>query len=1580
MRRIVVLVLSLAFAGVLPAQQKRVYIANDDHTDYMWTTGESGYRQAFLEMLDYYLNLADSTAGKAADYRSRFNTDGSFWVRTYEQNRTAAKFARLINRIKDGSISVPLTLLNLCYGAMPAEAVLRSMYYAGRLERQYGLSLKLALCQENQTLPFGLGTLFAGAGASYFWKGICSCATKVYDASERPHDMYWWTGLDGSRLLTKWNSMIRHDYYDIGGYAEARKLPDVIDFVLSDATFKAHHPYHIIGLFGYGGDDLKTFTDLFVRTAQAESTAGVRVIVSNTVDFFQDFAATYGSTLPSQSLSFGNEWDILSASMSELSARVKRAAEKLRAAEALAAYVNLRDPSFMQSRKTAAESAWIDLGMYYDHDWTADGSAITRHERAAWQRERAAGIESYVSNLLTDAKTALGGMIYNEATNPRYFVFNPLGWARTDAADLPHGGTGAVHVLDVSTGLEVPSQRVTVDGTAFLRVWAEDIPPLGYKTFEVVSGAGASFGGGPAADADAGSLENAFYRLLVGTNGAIVSLIDKLRGNREMVKASGGRFLNDLGSGSGTIAIENAGPVSATLRIESSGPLSHETAVTLYRDSARIDINNEILQNFGDVRTWDFGLNLDAPLLRHEEIGAVLLARIAADGGHYAPTAARYDWITLNHFADLSAGGTGLTISSPDLSFMRRGSSAPKFLDVATPQLSILAGGQVDGASLGIPNQGGDESFRQRFGLQTHGDFNAVEAMRVALEHQNPLEAGRVTGGTSYPADAFSLFSCTAPGTFVWAVKPAEDTTAGGIVVRLWNQASAATGFDLVFDGFTVTDAKQTSLVETPLAAASFQPNRVSASIPGFGWRAYHLKLNGNTVPVALALTSPNGGETLFKGRTHTIAWTTIGSIPDVKLEYSTDNGASWTTVIASTPNTGSFVWTVPAVVTAAGRMRISDPATGRFDDTSNAAFSIVEAVPLVLTSPNGGEIWSAGTTQGIAWMTDGTVAEIKLEYSINGGGSWTMIAGPTPAVRIAASSYAWVIPTVASTNCLVRISEAATGTPSDASDAAFTIKKDKPVIGLGRTSLNFAKIKGGALTPAEKVALTNPGSGTLAWKAAKSAGWISVMPARGTGNAMLTVKMVNLFSLAAGTYTGAVTITDPAAANSPETVEVALTVKGTGTDAVPFGAFEMPADGSSFGASIALSGWALDDVAMRAVKIFRKTGEKTKTLIGKAAFIAGARPDIETAYSSYPQNNRAGWTFTLKASSLPGGGAGAFVIQAYAVDNFGHNVLLSEKTLTGTGAAGSPGPTAGAGAAGAGTGYGEAATIGEIETPKEGGIAAGSAVEVSGWAPTPLPGMIEENGLTLWIDGMAVEHMEYGKAREDIAARAGGSYLLDTTKYADGWHTIAWSATDSSGIVGEIGSRYFRIQNKAPIDKSAVEALDEEASLVIGEDCAAGRPVSEIAAFSEGGRMPVYVKRGFSDAQTAEAVYPGTDGAIRIELPQASRLAIYLDRAQTFENGAEQIARAEINLAEKMKEAGAGTGSSSPSRFSSRSRYQAYAEVGDELRPLPIGASFDANDGIFYWQPGPGFLGEHRFAILDTEASTRRAILITIE
>ena len=148
-------------------------------------------------------------------------------------------------------------------------------------------------------------------------------------------------------------------------------------------------------------------------------------------------------------------------------------------------------------------------------------------------------------------------------------------------------------------GRKAPSQRVLIDGKHYLRVLAADVPSVGYKVFEIRPGLRQSFPN--AASVTGNEIENSVYRLTVDGRGAITSLIDKTRGNRQFVRTIHGRAINDLGAGSGNLEVENVGPVSVTLKATSPAVLSHTTRITLLKDSRRIEIRNEITQNFHSV-------------------------------------------------------------------------------------------------------------------------------------------------------------------------------------------------------------------------------------------------------------------------------------------------------------------------------------------------------------------------------------------------------------------------------------------------------------------------------------------------------------------------------------------------------------------------------------------------------------------------------------------------------------------------------------------------------------------------------------------------------------------------------------------------------------------------------------------------------------------------------------------------------------------------------------------------------------------------------------------------------------------
>lgn len=818
------------------AQPKRFYIAPDDHTDYFWVADDVRYRQAFLQMTDYYLNKMDETQGNPSDQQMRWSCDGSLWMWEYERNRTPQQFERFMSRVRDGHMSVALNPLVLVQGGASAESVVRGMYYSGLMERRHNVRFPMAIAMENQTLSYGLPSLWAGAGAKYSWKGVCACATDIPGLNSRDREMYYAGGRDGSKVLMKWQSIFTTNQ-SFGGYAEAFDPMESIVFAENNATFRSKYPYPVIGAFGSGWDDIEYLSDDFVTAAQQNSNANRRIIVSNQEDFFRDFETNHGSQLETYSAAFGNDWDIFVASMPEVSARVKRASEKLRAAEAMATLVSLDDPSFMTSRTAARDQAMLNFGLYYEHDWTADSPIIPRTTRANWSRKVEKEITSYVDGLHRDARIELGRRISRTGSGQRFYVFNPLGWTRTDFADFDLGQTTRkARATDVATGQEVPSQIVRRGASTFLRVLASDIPAVGYKVFEIRPGVDTS--NPPAATVNGSTFENDFYRVTVAPDGAVTSIIDKTRGGREVVRAVEGLVVNDLGGNrTGSLRVENSGPVSVTLLATSTSPVRHATRITLFRGVNRIDISNEILQNFSNVRSWNHSFNVDSPDMWHEEVGAVIRAKLLANGGHYAPRNARYDWLTMNHFADISdgaAGNFGVTLSNWDNLFMRYGASERDSLDTTRPQLTVLAGGQTSGPTLGIPNQGGDSYFLQRFAVGTHGTYNQATAMKFSLEHQNPLVTGSVPGNgnasRAYPESSYSFLNISNPNVLLWALKPAEDGIANGIVARVWNQGNNPANYQLSLDR-TLTSADRVTHIETPISTANIAGGVLNASI-----------------------------------------------------------------------------------------------------------------------------------------------------------------------------------------------------------------------------------------------------------------------------------------------------------------------------------------------------------------------------------------------------------------------------------------------------------------------------------------------------------------------------------------------------------------------------------------------------------------------------------------------------------------------------------------------------------------------------------------------------------------------------
>jgi hypothetical protein len=173
------------------------------------------------------------------------------------------------------------------------------------------------------------------------------------------------------------------------------------------------------------------------------------------------------------------------------------------------------------------------------------------------------------------------------------------------------------------------------------------------------------------------------------------------------------------------------------------------------------------------------------------------------------------------------------------------------------------------------------------------------------------------------------------------------------------------------------------------------------------------------------------------------------------------------------------------------------------------AVETIVVGPPIVVKSPVGGETWPSGTFQSISWTKSQDIAAVKIEYSIDAGGSWNLMTE-----RAAGTTWLWAPPSVRSSQCLIRVSDADHPGVSSVSDACFQVFECQLT---SRADLNgdcrvdFADM---ATMASERLACDDP-SNTAAAITARNRALFSIRSTRAIGGESTTgLYDVNEFAL----------------------------------------------------------------------------------------------------------------------------------------------------------------------------------------------------------------------------------------------------------------------------------------------------------------------------------------------------------------------------------------------------------------------------------------------------------------------------------
>jgi hypothetical protein len=312
----------------------------------------------------------------------------------------------------------------------------------------------------------------------------------------------------------------------------------------------------------------------------------------------------------------------------------------------------------------------------------------------------------------------------------------------------------------------------------------------------------------------------------------------------------------------------------------------------------------------------------------------------------------------------------------------------------------------------------------------------------------------RVRGGDSddSPADVsdavFSISSSTLPSITVTSPRGRESWEVGSIHSITWTSTGAV---ENVIIEYSIDNGTTWTIIapENPndgsynWAVPNTPSNNCLVRVSGSDSDEAPSGVSGSVFSIVpatspkLVVTFPNGGEKLTVSSSVDITWTSIGTIDNVTIEYSPDSGATWTVIETSIANEGSYNWTVPDNPSDECLVRVGE-ISGEPVDISDAVFSMVSpsSASITITSPNGGETLTAGAAHDITWTSTGTINDVIIEFSIDNGATWTIIAHTTNE-----GSYNWTVTDTPSDNCLVRIkgNDSDNG-PSDVSDAVFSI------------------------------------------------------------------------------------------------------------------------------------------------------------------------------------------------------------------------------------------------------------------------------------------------------------------------------------------------------------------------------------------------------------------------------------------------------------------------------------------------------------------------------------------------------------
>lgn len=517
---------------VTPVKKWTVYLVQHTHTDIGYTKPQTEILSEHLRYIDYAIEYCELTKDYPDDAKFRWTCESAWAVDEYLKNRPEEQVEKLKRHIAGGQIEVASMYFNM--SEIVDENSLKTFLQPIKEFRKQGIPSALAMQNDVNGIAWCLADYLPDLGVKYLWMG------EHHYKSQVPFDMptvFQWESPSGKSIRT-----YRADHYNTGNFwgidqGDVQKTAPNLLHYLSELERK-HYPFDAVGV-QYSG----YFTDnsppsivecRFIREWN-EKYAYPKLRSATASEFMDYITKQYGNEIPVYRAAYPDWWTDGFASAARETAASRKTHSDITAVEGLLSMAVLKNKRLPQTIHQRIEHIHESLLFYDEHTFGASESVsdpLCENSQVQWGEKSAYAWEAVKrTQMLYETSIGLLQGDLRRGKDPTITIFNTLNWKRSEMLtayiDFEVIPRNQVFELVDFQGhpLKVQPIRYRREG-CYYAIFAENIPPMGYKTFKIV------FKNQPTdvkpVPANNACLENHLYKLQLNLDkGTIQSLYDK---------------------------------------------------------------------------------------------------------------------------------------------------------------------------------------------------------------------------------------------------------------------------------------------------------------------------------------------------------------------------------------------------------------------------------------------------------------------------------------------------------------------------------------------------------------------------------------------------------------------------------------------------------------------------------------------------------------------------------------------------------------------------------------------------------------------------------------------------------------------------------------------------------------------------------------------------------------------------------------------------------------------------------------------------------------------------------------------